>query len=266
MKKIILFGILLKLLFPLFAEEIILKNGNRLYGKIVEQDENNCVLETGFGLISLSWSQIKEVRGIKSLLEQYWEYLNQCDPENVEQLWNLAVWCEENQMENQRNALLAKILILNPNHVKTLRHLQFKLYNGQWISAQAYQQLTQPLVPQSPPPLVISETITTEIEMTSVDSEPASRSQRIYRDPYYTSWPNYSQFPYVNDWQKEFERSWGQNLDRGKECLVTYNRKREPHWKRCEKKTEAPQEPLKRKWIPKKAIVDTIARPMSKNK
>ncbi|MEK7484635.1 MAG: hypothetical protein AABZ60_09935, partial [Planctomycetota bacterium] len=200
MKKIWIFGILFLFTCPLIAEEILLKNGNRLYGKIVEQDETNCVLETGYGVILLSWSQIKEVRGVKSLLEQYWEKLEHLDQQEAEALWDLALWCEENTLENQRDFLFSKILALNPNHVKTLRHLQLKLYNGQWISAQQYEQLTQQTQNEETPaiqqdlqtpkdPIVISETIPFETEIVQVFPEETYPYQRIYRDTNYYSWP-----------------------------------------------------------------------------
>lgn len=251
----------------LFAEEILLKNGNRLFGKVIQETENTYVLETGFGLIHLKKTQVHKVLGTKSLLEQYWEKRDQIPPDDIEQLWFLSLWCEEKGLENQRDQLYHQILSLNPNHLPTRQHLGHRLHLEQWITPEEYERLhrkEQP--PRLSPPITVApqeviqipEPVFEEVVEQPVHSPVIHQFRDSYSDlPFYPSASVTTYLPYLEKYCKDysFPSKYPTPITPCENDFSSHKR-----FKRNTKPSDQTTTPTKRTRIPIKTGVDRIVR------
>ncbi|KAA3600960.1 MAG: hypothetical protein DWQ06_09060 [Calditrichaeota bacterium] len=126
-----------------FADKIILHNGNELDVKILKKTEKNVSFEfangTRKGKMSLPKSSIKKIvytlaTANDSLLQTYENKLSQVDKGSSESWYNFGIWCEKfsSSFSVESKNAFRKAIKLNPQHKKSRLKLGYRFENGKW--------------------------------------------------------------------------------------------------------------------------------------
>jgi hypothetical protein len=83
------------------------------------------------GRLVLDASQVRTVTHRPLLLEEY-EVRKQHTPEEVDSLWKLAEWCRNRGLKPQREDVLRRILVYDPDNVQARQGLGQSRHDGQW--------------------------------------------------------------------------------------------------------------------------------------
>ncbi len=107
------------------ADEVILKNGDRVSGKVIAESESSVTIETGYGKLTIPRSDIERVERVNPYREEYVRRLAGLAAKHRE----LAKWCEENNLGEEAEENLALALELE-NKLTALRTGRSELVEG----------------------------------------------------------------------------------------------------------------------------------------
>src|SRR5271169_5664808 len=97
---------------PARAEVLILTNGGRIEGEILNADEKprtKYVVKIAAGSqVTLQTAQVKEVQHLKPAESEY-EKISPTYPDTVAGQWALAEWCREHRLIQERKTHLERI-------------------------------------------------------------------------------------------------------------------------------------------------------------
>jgi hypothetical protein len=116
-----------------------LEGGGQLTGELLNPQESprkTYVIRTSLGAeVTLSKEQVREVVRRKPAEIEY-DRIKPTFAETVEGQWNLAEWCREQQLADQRKVHLQRVIELDPDHVEARRLLGYSKVDGQWKTQQ----------------------------------------------------------------------------------------------------------------------------------
>ncbi|NLE39341.1 MAG: hypothetical protein GX621_15075, partial [Pirellulaceae bacterium] len=131
-------GLLLPVLLlasPVAAEVFRLRDGGRIVGRLLNEDQvprRDYTIElSAGGQITLAKDEVLERTPLRPNEEKYEKLRAEC-PDTVEGHWELAAWCLTNHLPSQRDAHLNRILELDPNHERARRALGYTRIDGAW--------------------------------------------------------------------------------------------------------------------------------------
>ncbi len=129
---------LLLLLVPVAAtataDEIVLRNGGRLTGEIVSQDEKRVVIDTGPGQIVVPRSQVARVTGGSSAIATYRARAARLDERDTAGWLALARWAKQNGLSTQAREAWNHVLSIDPQNTPAHLGLGDVQVAGQWLS------------------------------------------------------------------------------------------------------------------------------------
>jgi len=127
---------LLLLLVPglLVADEVYLKGGGRLSGRIVEQTADKVLVDVGDGIVGVSMDRVEQVVKGPSSLEDFDTRASKLGPQDVEGWRNLALWASAKGLSNQSRAAYQRVLALSPGDAEARQALGFVMVNGRWLT------------------------------------------------------------------------------------------------------------------------------------
>jgi hypothetical protein len=122
------------------ADVVKLNSGGELRGVVQEPadsasaDDASLTIETlTGGTITVARSDVSFITRRPRILEEH-EVRAKAAPNTVAAQWELAEWCRENRLEEQRNEHLQKIVALEPDHAAARSALGQKNYDGEWMT------------------------------------------------------------------------------------------------------------------------------------
>jgi hypothetical protein len=119
------------------ADVFELTGGGRLEGKLLPADDAsklNCTIElSAGGRVTIARSQVAKIDTVTDAVAEY-QKLARTSPDTVEAHWQLAEWCREHKLRDERRQHLDRILELNPNHADARAALGFHQKDGQWMN------------------------------------------------------------------------------------------------------------------------------------
>lgn len=118
---------------------------NQLLDKAAEIDSGNAQVNWQRGLLyhQNRWMSIDEFAAANkgnAKLAQY-QSLREKTTDNEQDNLNMAVWCEQNELPNQRRAHLLRVLQLNPNNQLAREQMGFVQVNGRWLNEDEIENL-----------------------------------------------------------------------------------------------------------------------------
>lgn len=120
---------------PSRADALQLKTGGRLIGRILNPEEaprESWQIETlSGGLVALEVHQVTEPV-FQSPEELEYERRAAACADTPDDLWKLAEWCRENKLDEERTALLERILQLDTDHADARHALGYSQFRGEW--------------------------------------------------------------------------------------------------------------------------------------
>lgn len=118
------------------ADNFILKTGAQVRGEWLNRDDAASLYylvatEHG-GRLRLERSRVAQVvRQTESQLK--YDRLAPVVADTIEDHWALAKWCQENELHEQREQHLRRVIQLDPDHVLARRALGYSEIGGQWV-------------------------------------------------------------------------------------------------------------------------------------
>lgn len=121
---------------PALCDEVILRNGGRITGVVVEQTADRVVVETGPGRVTLSMSRVERIVEGRSAIGTFGERAAGLEPGDVEGWAALARWAEERGLLTQAHVAWQRVLALDPRHPDANTGLGRVSLDGAWMSAE----------------------------------------------------------------------------------------------------------------------------------
>lgn len=125
------------------ADVFVLTTGGRIEGQWVNHDEQppkEYLVLTSSGLkASLQLTQVREVIR-QSPLELEYDRRAAAAPDTADGQWQLAEWCRQQSLVDQRKVHLRRIVELDPDHQQARRILGFQFLDGQWITKEDFRR------------------------------------------------------------------------------------------------------------------------------
>lgn len=118
------------------ADLVRLKNGGELRGEVEKgagTNDTTLVIETLSGVVvTLARVDVEFVTYRRRVFEEY-ETRARLTPRELEPQWELAVWCRENGLLDQRDHHLEQVVEFDPDHAEARRLLRHVQHRGEWM-------------------------------------------------------------------------------------------------------------------------------------
>ncbi len=125
------------------ADVFVLRQGGRLRGTWLNSKEpqpKQYAMRTEEGaVVKLDAALVRLALVQDPTAAQYERRLEQC-PDSIDGHWQLAEWCREQDLKEQREKHLQRILDLDPDHVRARHALGYSQIRGQWVTREGIQQ------------------------------------------------------------------------------------------------------------------------------
>jgi len=118
---------------PAGSDEILLKNGGRITGMIVERTASRVVIESGPGRVTLPMSRVERVVESRSSLEAWQEKASALGPGDLDGWAALARWAVERELATQSRECWLRVLALSPDHPEANAAIGRERLDGQWL-------------------------------------------------------------------------------------------------------------------------------------
>ncbi|MBI2970652.1 MAG: hypothetical protein HY716_16305 [Planctomycetes bacterium] len=120
------------------ADEIYLKNGNKIVG-IAREEGDRVVVELGFGTVGVPRSEVtKIVRGPTALSEYPTKYDLIQDSTKATDFFRLALWTKDEGLSRYTKRLLERTIELDPDHAAARDMLGYVRHDGRWMTKVEY--------------------------------------------------------------------------------------------------------------------------------
>ncbi|MBN1912539.1 MAG: HEAT repeat domain-containing protein [Pirellulales bacterium] len=117
------------------AEDVfVLKSGGRVFGELLNPDQSprkTYVIKTAAGQVTLTAAQVKQ-RYPRPEAEIQYDKIRGDYPDTVQGHWDLAEWCREHKLTDQRETHLRRIIELDPDHKMARGLLGYQFFDGKW--------------------------------------------------------------------------------------------------------------------------------------
>ena len=142
--RFVLIWLTLGCLRPAAAGDVfVLRQGGRLRGTWLNRQDpqpKQYVIRTEEGgLLKLDAAEVRLALTQDPNAAAYERRLEQC-PDTIDGHWQLAEWCRERDLKEQRETHLQRILDLDPDHVRARHALGYMQIRGQWVTREGIQR------------------------------------------------------------------------------------------------------------------------------
>jgi hypothetical protein len=118
---------------PAAADEIVLKNGARIEGRVVEAG-NEVTVVMDAGTITFKRSQVVKIILSPSVLQEFDEKVKQLKADDKDGRYKLALWAKQRELDNRAKRLLEEIVVLDPDHAGARGELGYVKHDGRWMT------------------------------------------------------------------------------------------------------------------------------------
>lgn len=118
----------------LHADVLELTHGGRVAGEIVNRDraeDEPLVIRTQYGLITVSHEDVARVHVPSAGQKKYKQLVDEM-PATADGNWQMAEWCRQNGLAEEREHHLREVIRLDPEHAAARQALGFVLRDGEW--------------------------------------------------------------------------------------------------------------------------------------
>ncbi len=125
------------------ADVFLLRQGGRLHGTWLNRQEPQprqyTIRTEEGGLLKLDATEVRLALTQDPAVAEYERRLEQC-PDTVDRHWQLAEWCREQDLKEQRETHLQRILNLDPDHARARHALGYSQIGGRWVTREGIQR------------------------------------------------------------------------------------------------------------------------------
>lgn len=124
-------AIVLALSSGVFADEVVLRNGN-VFSGLVREEGDRVVVEMDFGTMSFKKVDVRSItKGVDPMTEFDARLKAATD---IKGMVEVAAWAREKGLGTRAKDLYTKILTLDPDQPDARKALGFEKVNGQWLT------------------------------------------------------------------------------------------------------------------------------------
>ncbi|MDG2358445.1 MAG: HEAT repeat domain-containing protein [Planctomycetaceae bacterium] len=126
------------------ADIVYLKTGGVMRGLIKTADDST--EKTSVTMSLLSGAEVKLIvehissRQLRPLKFEEYEVRAESLPDTLKAHWELAEWCREQKLDEQREIHLEIVLVIDPKHRQAHYGLRHTFYREQWMTREEYDQ------------------------------------------------------------------------------------------------------------------------------
>jgi len=120
------------------ADVILLRNGNRLEGKLRKLPDGQVEIRLSYGRIVLPAAQIAAVHTAQTRAGKISEALGKLAPTDAAGRYRLAQRCHRQYLYSLEQRLLREVIARDPDHAGARRTLGFKRHEGRWLDDARY--------------------------------------------------------------------------------------------------------------------------------
>ena len=120
---------------PAWADEIHLKGGGRVSGRIVERTATRVAIEAGPGRVTLPMSRVERIVEGRSALDSFGERARELDARDTAGWAELAQWAEERDLLTQARSAWQRVVAIDPGHPQANAGLGRVAVDGVWMGA-----------------------------------------------------------------------------------------------------------------------------------
>jgi hypothetical protein len=115
------------------ADTVHLKDGGTISGK-VEEKAGEVIITIRPGMtVSVKKDEVKKIVREETIQETYQKRLAQLKQNDAEEYYQLALWCKENGLRDERFFCLKKAIEIYPDHTGARKELGYVRYGDSWI-------------------------------------------------------------------------------------------------------------------------------------
>ncbi|MBI3932242.1 MAG: hypothetical protein HY317_02405 [Acidobacteria bacterium] len=118
------------------ADEVLLKNGGRLTGVVVEHTPTMLTLDVGPGRLSLPRSRVERILAGGSSLATFRERARHLAEDDAEGWLALALWAQEGDLLTQAREAFERVLAVDPRNAVARRGIGHVLFGDRWMTAE----------------------------------------------------------------------------------------------------------------------------------
>ena len=123
-----------------FADEVFLKGGGRLSGRVVSRSAEKVEVDVGAGRIAVPASSVLRIEAGTSALQEYEDKAGRLAPGDVEGWIALAGWAESKGLGTQASEAYHRALAASPDDPRANAALGNVKMDGRWVSEdESYQ-------------------------------------------------------------------------------------------------------------------------------
>jgi tetratricopeptide (TPR) repeat protein len=137
---VMVFAVLLAFASVAYAETVILKTGDKIEGKVIEETEEYVKLETKWGELKINKSEIEKIERGDPVVEEF----NKKRAELAEKHFELAMWCKEKGLKEEMKKELESVIALNPDHEGARAELGYIRKDGAWVKKEEVGKESKP--------------------------------------------------------------------------------------------------------------------------
>jgi hypothetical protein len=115
------------------ADTVVKKDGTKVEGKIIANDESGVTIETPLGELKIAKADIRAIETGKTSAELFKDKWEEVDRADADALLDLARWCDENKLSREAKKVYREIIDkVDPEHEAARRALGFVKVGDEW--------------------------------------------------------------------------------------------------------------------------------------
>ncbi|MBI2375328.1 MAG: hypothetical protein HYV07_15135 [Deltaproteobacteria bacterium] len=119
------------------ADQVVLTGGETLEGVVTERGDE-VEVRMDVGTITFSRAEVQEIRRTPNLLSTLAEKRAKLAAGDVEGLYKLALWAEQNGLGSTAHGMFEEVVEKKPEHDGARRALGFRKLDGRWVDEASY--------------------------------------------------------------------------------------------------------------------------------
>ena len=116
------------------ADDIFLKGGGRVSGRILSRTETSIEVDVGAGLVTLPMTSVVSIEEKRSSLDEYHERAAALDAGDVNGWLQLAKWASSQGLGTQAFRAYEQVLTVDPGNAAANQGLGRVLLDGRWVT------------------------------------------------------------------------------------------------------------------------------------
>lgn len=132
MKRIALFVALLPA--TLLADEVILKSGGKVSGRIVQRTSTTVEVDVGAGTVSITLDRVERIEESRSALDDYYDRAGRLGSSDRDGWLALAQWASSQGLSAQAGEAYHRVLGIDPGNAEANQALGHVQVDGRWVS------------------------------------------------------------------------------------------------------------------------------------